>query len=180
MFFTSRACVCAAGRVQSTITLDYKGDLTYGIGPAYLWAVAECTCVIMVFCVPVFPQVFRSSSLLMSIFSSIKSWTGSKDHSSRALSAKNGDRSWGSEGAARAPHSPLNTYERMADGDSKNDISLTTMERAITRDQTTKPPLQGNKKNSRILRTVEWTTGECPSTEVASSTLSTEQHPWVR
>lgn len=91
------ACVCAAGRVYSIVSLEYKGDATYGVSKTYIWALAELTCVLIVFCTPAIPKAFSSDpkiSWVTRVTGYMKSWTrlpslgiGSRKTSSREESA---------------------------------------------------------------------------------------------
>lgn len=72
------ACVCAAGRVYSNIALDYLGDATYAVSKTYIWALAELTCVLIVFCMPAIPKVFSNDSKtpwVTRVMGSLRSWT---------------------------------------------------------------------------------------------------------
>lgn len=71
------ACVCAAGRVYSTVTLDYLGDATYEVSKTFIWALAELTCVLVVFCLPAIPKAFNGPrlALLGPLMASLRSWT---------------------------------------------------------------------------------------------------------
>ncbi|KAI9159185.1 hypothetical protein HJFPF1_07193 [Paramyrothecium foliicola] len=166
------ACICAAGRVQSTVSLDFTGDLTYGIGPAYLWAVGECTCVILVFCVVSFPQTFHGSLFLTQFMSSFRTrrLSRTKDSNNTSYTAQNSDKT--------TPY-PLGIYKRVRDGDSGTKIPLKNArpgEEIVTHLEAVQ---DDNDEHMRILRTIEWRTSECIVRNTPASLPSPEQHPWV-
>jgi hypothetical protein len=65
------------------ITLDYHGtptdsfDTSYQISSTYLWAIAECTCIFLVFSVPVLPKLFAEHSIWSRFATSIRTWASS-------------------------------------------------------------------------------------------------------
>ncbi|KAH7304557.1 hypothetical protein B0I35DRAFT_336020, partial [Stachybotrys elegans] len=55
---------CATRLVYTISRLDYKADFIFDQGPAVLWFLAESTCVLLVFCVPLFPKAFYNTWVL--------------------------------------------------------------------------------------------------------------------
>jgi hypothetical protein len=68
------AIACATGRLITTIGVDHKGDMTYTLSPAYIWAFAEVTCVMLVFCLPALPKLFSKESGLHKMIQFTHSW----------------------------------------------------------------------------------------------------------
>lgn len=62
---TRSACVCAAGGVYENFRLDYHNDASYYSPLAELWVIGEGTCILLVFCIPTAPKVFRTDDHLM-------------------------------------------------------------------------------------------------------------------
>lgn len=73
------------------------GDATYAVSKTYIWALAELTCVLIVFCMPAIPKAFSSdpkNSWVTRVVGSLRSWTrlptlgnGSRKTSAREQSA---------------------------------------------------------------------------------------------
>ncbi|KAK5634528.1 hypothetical protein RRF57_010242 [Xylaria bambusicola] len=59
IIFHVSACVSAAGRLASSISMGYTRDLTYAYSRHLLWGLAENTSALLVFCVPAIPLAFR-------------------------------------------------------------------------------------------------------------------------
>ncbi|CAI6018678.1 unnamed protein product [Clonostachys chloroleuca] len=171
------ACACAAGRIQSTFTLNYQGDVTYAVTGAYLWGLSECSCVIMVLSVPAIPKLFTQSPFFTSMFSSIKSWVTSMRKSSRGTVTA-GSGSWASKGAVKVSDMPISPYDRMEDGDSGHELAPTTA-RPVGNGADEARERHGH--NSGIVRTVEWDTNEQypAAPEQVYSHLATSHHPWT-
>ncbi|KAI0426944.1 hypothetical protein F5Y09DRAFT_350764 [Xylaria sp. FL1042] len=90
-------CASAAGRAYYTVTLDFEGDITYEASPAFLFAFAEMTTVLMVFCIPSVPKAFQENRLVTTVLASIRSWTrlsSSRETDSSSQSAKDQPSSW--------------------------------------------------------------------------------------
>ncbi|KAI1210086.1 uncharacterized protein F4807DRAFT_423773 [Annulohypoxylon truncatum] len=60
-------CVCAAGRVASSVNMIYSTDLTYDYSGYLVWGLAECATAGLIFCVPAIPVLFRYRFQLPSI-----------------------------------------------------------------------------------------------------------------
>ncbi|KAI0181195.1 hypothetical protein GGR52DRAFT_577779 [Hypoxylon sp. FL1284] len=67
------ACIAAACLLEAIVEWILKQDMTYHYSGVTLWAIAESTCGILVFCVPVAPKAFHSLNLSNRL-SSIYSW----------------------------------------------------------------------------------------------------------
>ncbi|KAI2629949.1 hypothetical protein GGR54DRAFT_636129 [Hypoxylon sp. NC1633] len=94
-------------RLLATIQYFKTSDVTYAISSMALWALAEATFVILVFCAPSIPIVVRESTLLSTICKSLYSRTSS------SLRPMNGD---SREKRATSNHilpSPGNTYRKI-------------------------------------------------------------------
>lgn len=64
----NRTIATAVGRVVANHKLEYKGDLMYGISDVFLWAWAESTCVLLVFCMLIWHYFPLFIKFLMLIF----------------------------------------------------------------------------------------------------------------
>ncbi|KAI1773207.1 hypothetical protein F4818DRAFT_423571 [Hypoxylon cercidicola] len=158
------ACACAAGRVYSIFTLDYYGDATYHGTDTFMWALAETTCVFLVFCIPGFPKALGvAMGSLTKLAGSVRSWTrltlGSRSGSTRG--AVHND----SEG------SPKSLYERM---DEHGEIPLTVLEAGSKQ-----PQAHATDNQDRILRTTEFSAGESFGPRTDLDDPSPRQHPWL-
>lgn len=90
------ACVCAAGRVYSTVTLDYLGDATYEVSKTFIWALAELTCVLVVFCLPAIPKAFSGPKLALvgPFVASLRSWTRWRSFGGTHKASKDEQSAW--------------------------------------------------------------------------------------
>lgn len=79
-----RTCVSAAFRLNSTINYVRSEDTTYLVCDMAFWCAAELACVVLVFCVPVIPKVFRETRLLSRILNSWRSWSTKRTKESSA------------------------------------------------------------------------------------------------
>jgi hypothetical protein len=68
------AIVCALGRLAAITKIDYTGDMSYTLSPVNIWAFAETTCVMLVFCLPALPKLFSTESAPFRLFQSVSSW----------------------------------------------------------------------------------------------------------
>lgn len=94
--FYYSACVCAAGRVYSTVTLDYLGDATYEVSKTFIWALAELTCVLVVFCLPAIPKAFDGLKLasIGPFMASLRSWVRLRSLGGTRKASKDGHSAW--------------------------------------------------------------------------------------
>lgn len=67
-------CILAAVRLNSTIIYVRSEDTTYWVCDMAFWCAGELACVLLVFCIPVCPKVFRESRMLSRILNSWPSW----------------------------------------------------------------------------------------------------------
>ncbi|ETS78084.1 hypothetical protein PFICI_10146 [Pestalotiopsis fici W106-1] len=113
------ACACAAGRVHATFTLNYDDDATYYSPIAELWAIAEGTCVLLIFCIPNAPRVFKTDDhLITKIAHSVRSWSrlpwasrsGSQSSLPRSVRKPSQEGSQG-DGQGAADSIPLTDYD---------------------------------------------------------------------
>lgn len=58
--------------MQSIATLVYDDDVTYYAGRIYLWSMAECTCVMLVFCIPPIPRIFTTYAFLRNMLTALR------------------------------------------------------------------------------------------------------------
>lgn len=83
-----RSVASAIGRIHATFTTIYPagdgtGDTSYTVSPLLLWCLAETTCVFLVFCAPMVPGAFSSTTILGRAVASVRSWTRMVSSSSR-------------------------------------------------------------------------------------------------
>jgi hypothetical protein len=126
--------VASAGRVHAGFTMDYTYDVTYGVGTTSLWALAEATCVMLVFCIPSIPKIFQESVILRNMMTSLRSITVSLFGTSRGTSRTSssaGSRWYGAilPDSSRAKGTTRTTYKTRANEDDNNSgVQLTTIE----------------------------------------------------
>lgn len=182
------ACVCAAGRVYSTATLDYLGDTTYGVSKTALWSLAETTCVLVVFCMPALPKAFSRVDMdnVLDKLASLRSWSRLKSLGSRRTSQdKSGGYDWPARTTGSEENDELKAYP-IGQGDRYTVEALTLAEVKLVQEQRAKlgtstgtDSIEGNA----ILRTTEigqeasYNTNE----EFDPYLIVTHerQHPWV-
>ncbi|KAI1325532.1 hypothetical protein F5Y16DRAFT_401249 [Xylariaceae sp. FL0255] len=71
------ACLAAIFRLYATIIFYNSDDEVYTGSAMYLWALAEMTCLFLVFCVPAIPKAFAGNGLRYKIKAKIpQSWYG--------------------------------------------------------------------------------------------------------
>ncbi|KAI1264506.1 hypothetical protein F5Y18DRAFT_436892 [Xylariaceae sp. FL1019] len=145
------AVVSAAGRTYATVTLDYEGDVTYGVSVNLLRGFAELTTVLIVFCITAVPKAIGESRMITNIIHSIRSWTR-LSHTEDERSAKSLPRSDGSKEQRRKAKS----------GDFELDIMGNDIEA------------------QRILRVTEIKTDDKPASLSSVSRATYKlQHPWI-
>ncbi|KAI1464034.1 uncharacterized protein F4812DRAFT_444299 [Daldinia caldariorum] len=66
------ACIAACCLLEAIVEWIKSDDMTYHYSAVALWAIAESTCGMLIFCVPVVPKVFRGLELSKRIPSIIK------------------------------------------------------------------------------------------------------------
>ncbi|KAI3325752.1 hypothetical protein HD806DRAFT_553010 [Xylariaceae sp. AK1471] len=69
------ACVAATIRLYETVVFYHSDDLVYAQAGMYLWALAEMTCLFLVFCVPAIPKAFVGRGLKSKV-KTMLSWRG--------------------------------------------------------------------------------------------------------
>ncbi len=67
-----RACVGAAGRLWSIITIDYHAEVTYRVSAEVAFALMEATSILIIFCIPAIPKMFKDSRIISRIGDSLK------------------------------------------------------------------------------------------------------------
>lgn len=67
------ACIAAACLLEAIVEWILSDDMTYHYSSVALWAIAESTCGMLVFCVPAAPKAFRNLELSRRL-SAIRSW----------------------------------------------------------------------------------------------------------
>jgi hypothetical protein len=160
------ACVCAGGRLYSTISEDYKVDMVHDVSRSFYWALSEATCGIMVFCFPAIPKAFADNAMLTRIIASARSWAnigrsgGSSGHSDGVFPPTIGG-------------APSNKMYRMMDEDGQ---AISTTELALIHEQ--KSAGHG-ERGAGIMRTTE-VDQHGDSMSIASKDHRVErQHPWM-
>ncbi|KAH9908494.1 hypothetical protein F4778DRAFT_717402 [Xylariomycetidae sp. FL2044] len=68
------AIVSASFRVASSYRFLRAEDKTYRVTNVALWAIAELTCAILIFCVPLIPKIFKDLKLSKRVSENLKSW----------------------------------------------------------------------------------------------------------
>jgi hypothetical protein len=72
---------CATGRIHSNMTLDYNGDTSYDACINTIWAFAEMTGVLVVFCAPAVPKALSGQGFLTGFVATLRSWSQLSDSS---------------------------------------------------------------------------------------------------
>ncbi|KAK5634677.1 hypothetical protein RRF57_010390 [Xylaria bambusicola] len=85
IFFVGLLTIIAGGfKVDASVHLYLDDDKTYQTSAVAVWAIAELTCVLLVYCVPSIPKIFKDSGISIRLPSSFVSWLRSgstKTHS---------------------------------------------------------------------------------------------------
>ncbi|CAJ2509479.1 Uu.00g145050.m01.CDS01 [Anthostomella pinea] len=114
--------VAFSGRVYAVLKIEFVGDTTYTGSPAFLWAISELTCGLLICCVPAAPKAFKESTLLAKISSTIQSWTSGSQGTGRDKS-RGASLSWSGGDRKSAPS---NVYQQILD-DSHIPLTETTL-----------------------------------------------------
>jgi hypothetical protein len=162
------AVVCAVGRVYGVVTLNYRSDVTYNVGPAYLWALAESACVIIVFCVPAIPKMLADSAVFGYMMRTLRSMTSQNPTGPSNASG------WTTIPATRTTKKS-HTYNGTFDDETDSQVHLADLESA-SRAHTEGPPPAHVPKG--ILRTTEITTDEYRATDLHATSWLDPQRPW--
>ncbi|KAI0521857.1 hypothetical protein F5B22DRAFT_661252 [Xylaria bambusicola] len=75
IFFVGLLTIISGGfKVDASIHLYLDDDKTYQTSAVAVWAIAELTCVLLVYCVPSIPKIFKDSRISIKLPSSFVSW----------------------------------------------------------------------------------------------------------
>ncbi|KAH7131786.1 hypothetical protein B0J11DRAFT_520121 [Dendryphion nanum] len=178
----------AAGRLYSTITIDYVKDAsrptdrTYKFSQTIIWAFAEITCIFLVFCVPALPKLFAERGIISQIASSLRSWTRIRPRGTGSSSSakESGNSSWRRNISGDRP----GRY-RLRDEESKPESQT---ELSVIQDVYVQPGMkkdrdgQGHMGEPGITKTVEF---DHHHDDAASRTsempiVKKQQHPWMQ
>ncbi|KAI1775032.1 hypothetical protein F4818DRAFT_451951 [Hypoxylon cercidicola] len=168
------ACASAIGRIYSTATLDYMGDVTYGVSPALLWGLTEMACVLLVLCFPSAPKIF-GQNILRKFALSVRSWTQMPLSSwRRAKNPMNGS----------FHPTPFGLYGRAG---ANSDVPLTELENVKSRESTTAVrdynySFRLPESEAGIVKTTEFNadTGLAANrSELGRADQMQRQHPWM-
>ena len=163
----NRACISACWRLVVTLTYSESDDITYNVAPLALWALAECTCGFLVFCVPSAPKAFADGGLLTKLRSSMRSWTGGTSmKSTTKLTTASSHYHDGSAPATRNDH-----YVAMDD----NSIAMGK----VGPSESTEELQYSAAKNGAIMRTTQFTTTEDYLDSPRATNNFSRHHPWT-
>lgn len=70
------ACLSACFRLVVTLQYTSSTDVVFHVAALALWALAECTCGFLVFCVPSAPKAFTDTGVFTRVKASMRSWSG--------------------------------------------------------------------------------------------------------
>ncbi|KAJ3566290.1 hypothetical protein NPX13_g7188 [Xylaria arbuscula] len=68
------AIISAAFRVYASVHFFHSKDKTYDVVPVALWGMAEMTCGILIYCIPVIPSVFKQWQISFKSFKAAMPW----------------------------------------------------------------------------------------------------------
>ncbi|KAJ3575422.1 hypothetical protein NPX13_g4037 [Xylaria arbuscula] len=75
IFFVGLLTIIAGGfKVDASVHLYLDDDKIYQTSGVAVWAFAEVTCVLLVYCVPSIPKIFKGSRISVKFLSSFTSW----------------------------------------------------------------------------------------------------------
>ncbi|GAW21426.1 hypothetical protein ANO14919_109450 [Xylariales sp. No.14919] len=79
IFFVGLLTIIAGGfKADASVRLYESDDKTYQTSSVAVWAIAEVTCALLVFCVPSIPKIFRDSGPFFKLPASFVSWLKSR------------------------------------------------------------------------------------------------------
>ncbi|KAL7624923.1 hypothetical protein AAE478_004137 [Parahypoxylon ruwenzoriense] len=158
------ACGAAVARTAYSFRFYKSDDTAYTLSAVSLWAIAEMTCMFLVFCGPAAPKAIKS----LESTPLLKSWTGSSKTQKDSKSAP----SW-LQGNSNSSGS--NRKYRMLDEDG---IPLTNL--CTEGPVAASPEHQSDiQKNSGITYTKQFTTGEERVEGPVDNEQFMHQHPWA-
>jgi hypothetical protein len=177
-------CIAAAtGRLYEAFTFDYDHDVTWQSPSPFLWAVAECTCVLVVFCVPAIPKVFVDSRILSSLMTLTRSlWSTLHQKKQTTTSSSKLGRSWIASSVSKAsPHVTRGAQESALEG-GDSQIHLADLEAGrrpsnISDEDTSLAP--SRQATMSILRTTEVATEVHQSDRASCQKMSDERCSWA-
>ncbi|KAI8966136.1 hypothetical protein F5Y11DRAFT_310539 [Daldinia sp. FL1419] len=77
------ACISAVARLAYSTRYYTSDDTAYTLSSMSLWAIAEMTCMFLIFGGTVLPKIFTSSNLMSTLFAKVKTWYSSYISSTR-------------------------------------------------------------------------------------------------
>ncbi|KAI0005179.1 hypothetical protein F4779DRAFT_55561 [Xylariaceae sp. FL0662B] len=125
------ASISAAFRLNATIKYLRSDDTTYYVCGMALWCLAEQTLVLLVFCIPALPKVFRRSTLLHKVMDSLRSWL--------TMSTK---RSNHEDSASAAPSFQRPTYQKIQDDGASLPNKASQASKGLGLPGETRPPIE--------------------------------------
>lgn len=190
------SCIIAAGfRLGAELDYSKSDDVLYNVSPVLLWALAEMTCMFLVFGVPSGSKILSDSRLASRLASSLRSLKGRLPQKSSSRDSGSGAATWpGSSMMMNSSnaHSSRTYYRKM---DPNGSMLLTTVdsshglpppssestehlkEQALQHHNVT-PPEAG-----MIIRTTQFVTREDfgdYERDLLVSDGYDKQHPWAR
>lgn len=152
------ACLSACFRLVVTIQYTQSTDVVYHVASLALWALAECTCGFLVFCVPSAPKAFTDTGVFTRVKNTMRSWTGLQPSSMKSGGNTN---LTGNTAVSSRIHTVSKSmggndeYLPIQDDHRGDDVVLTK----FGHDDGSTEELRG-KKNGAIVRTTKFTTQE--------------------
>ncbi|KAI0168836.1 hypothetical protein GGR52DRAFT_574068 [Hypoxylon sp. FL1284] len=189
-------CIIAAGfRLRAELDYSKSDDVLYNLNPVLLWALAEMTCMFLVFGVPSGSKILSDSRLISRLVSSFRSLKGRLTQRSGSGGPQSGASSWPRSRSSMAmnssqPHPARTSYRKM-DGSTGN-VLFTTVNSTpghlppsseSTEYLKEQALQQGAAPERMIIRTTHFVTredfGDYDRDLLASDDYD-RQHPWAR
>ncbi|CAI6088262.1 unnamed protein product [Clonostachys chloroleuca] len=122
---------CGSGRAQNVHTFKYSQDVAYSLSSGYLWALGECTIVVLVYCALPISRIYTEPKvppLLMPLNRWYKGkFGGSQVPANEAVSKTTKGKYWvPSKPSSLSPAPSNNVYERMDDS-TQSEVHLTDL-----------------------------------------------------
>ncbi|KAF3061048.1 hypothetical protein GL218_02993 [Daldinia childiae] len=182
------ACVCAAGRVETTVvdvfyprTLQETFDASYVIGKVFMWVIPEQTCVLLVFCVPAVPKAFSENSLASRALASWRSWSRvslAPRGQQNTKGSGSGNSNWALRTIGSAPSS-LRAYRKVDEEAQTKDLNELAVMRARYTEAHSEH-LGERPTDASIFKTTEVNQKEDVGSKVSGDFCIERQHPWMK
>ncbi|KAH8897432.1 hypothetical protein GQ53DRAFT_743130 [Thozetella sp. PMI_491] len=157
--------VLAAGRLYATITLDYPNDITkpydtsYKFSETSMWALAEITCIFLVFAVPSLPKLITENGIMSRLLMFWRSWTSVGSPSASTEEPKvQAPQTIGSAPNRRYPN-PLDDLTQQTRGDQHQD--------------------QADSLDPSIAKSIEADHRDDVESKTSADLEAQRQHPWM-